>query len=53
MGDMNKEFCIPKNVGTTQLRKVVIKGLNENPERLHHSASSLVFNIFYEAFPCD
>ena len=52
-GDMNKEFCIPLDVKTSQLEKVVIKGLNEMPENLHLSASSLVFIIFRKAFPCD
>lgn len=53
LGDMNKEFCIPNNVGTVQLRKVAIKGLNERPEDLHMSASSLVLRVFYKAWPCD
>ena len=34
-GEMSKSFCAPKNAGTPQLRKVAIKGLNDNPERLH------------------
>ena len=52
-GRMTKSFCIPDNAHTSQLKKVVIKGLNEKPENLHLSASSLVFNIFKKAFPCD
>ena len=52
-GDMSKEFCISPGVGTTQLQKVVIKGLNEKPEELHLSAASLVFHDFNSAFPCD
>ena len=52
-GFMNKGFCIPKDVTLSQLQKVAIKGLNERPEKLHKDASSLVANIFYEAFPCD
>tara|TARA_Y100000385_G_C12943849_1_gene572395 strand:- start:407 stop:700 length:294 start_codon:yes stop_codon:yes gene_type:complete len=52
-GDMDKEFCIPNSVDTSQLKKVFIKGANEIPEQLHLSASSIVWNIFAEAFPCD
>ena len=52
-GFMDKYFCIPEDATLSQLQKVVIKGLNEKPEKLHMGASSLVFNIFLEAFPCD
>ena len=52
-GMMKPDFCIPKGATLGQLKKVVIKGLNEQPEKLHLSASSLINNIFYEAFPCD
>ena len=51
-GDMTEEFCVPAGATLGQLQKVVIKGLNEVPEKLHLIASGLVFNIFYEAFPC-
>ena len=50
---MDKEFCILNSVDTSQLKKVFIKGANEIPEQLHLSASSIVWNIFAEAFPCD
>lgn len=53
-GVLNKRnFCIPNSATLGQLQKVVIKGLNENPETLHLSASGLVVNILYKAFPCD
>ena len=52
-GDMTKEFCVPDGATLGQLRKVVIKGLNEKPEELHLSAASLVFHDFNSAFPCD
>ena len=51
-GVINKGFCIPDSVTLGQLEKVAIKGLNAMPEELHHSAPSLVFNIFNKAFPC-
>ena len=52
-GEINEKFCIPERVTLGQLKKVVIKGLNEVPEELHLQAASTVTNIFYEAFPCD
>ena len=47
-----RDFCIPDSVNLGQLARVAIKGLNENPEKLHLAASGVVANIFYEAFPC-
>jgi hypothetical protein len=44
-------FCSPKGVIRGQLVKVVIKYLNERPETVHLSASSLVNNALYLAFP--
>lgn len=52
-GRMTKSFCLPDNAQTNQLKKVVIKGLNEKPENLHLTASSEVSHIFRKAFPCD
>jgi hypothetical protein len=47
-----RDFCIPEHVNTPQLQKIVIKGLNEEPERLHMAAGGAVVNILFEAFPC-
>ena len=52
-GDMPKPFCVPEGVRLSQLQKVAIKGLNEEPETLHMDASSLIRLVFIEAFPCD
>lgn len=52
-GEMDKQFCIPDSATLGQLKKVVIKGLNEMPENLHLNASGPVAIIFYKAFPCD
>lgn len=49
---MDRKFCVPDKVMSTQLQKVVIKGLSEMPEQLHLNASGLVYNIFAKAFPC-
>jgi hypothetical protein len=49
--DMTPNFCIPAGVNSTQLVKVVVKHLNEHPEKLHLTASSQVTNALYIAFP--
>ena len=45
--------CIPGRVTLGQAQAVVIKALKEHPEDLHNSASSLVLNALYDAFPPD
>ncbi|MFP6792944.1 MAG: Rap1a/Tai family immunity protein [Pseudomonadales bacterium] len=37
-------------VNKVQLKKIVVKYLNENPEDLHMTASSSVSNALYDAF---
>ncbi len=51
--NMEKDMCLPDNVGSRKLVRVVIKYLQEHPEDLHLSASSLVLNAFIKAFPCE
>jgi len=46
-------ICPPEGVTSGQFRKVVVKHLNENPEKLHMTASSLVLKALSEAFPCE
>ena len=52
-GNIEQDICIPSGAFPKQLKKVVIKGLNEKPEELHVAAAYLVRNVLYEAFPCD
>ncbi|MBI2801122.1 MAG: hypothetical protein HYX63_12735 [Gammaproteobacteria bacterium] len=46
------KFCMPSNVTLDQIRLVVVKGMNEHPEELHSSASSLALRALNKAFPC-
>jgi len=46
-------ICIPDGVTAGQLWKVVVKYLNENPEKLHFAADSLVLAALEGAFPCE
>ena len=45
-------FCTPDSAISGQLIKVVIKYLNEHPEKLHFAASGAVTNALGIAFPC-
>ncbi len=51
--DLNvKTVCKPEAVRTNQLIRVTVKYLENNPDRLHYFAASLVKEAFEEAFPC-
>jgi hypothetical protein len=45
-------ICIPEEATQDQLAKVVVKYLNDHPERLHEDAFLLVFAAYSDAFPC-
>jgi hypothetical protein len=47
-----KHACIPSNVSTAQVMRVVVKYLRDNPERLHMPASVLVTDAIRSSFPC-
>jgi len=44
--------CPPVGVTKGDLKRVVVKYLEENPGKLHESASISVLNALLEAFPC-
>ena len=44
--------CLPKTATKGQLRIIVIKWLEANPQHLHFSAHSLVVKALSKAFPC-
>jgi predicted component of type VI protein secretion system len=50
-GNMEPKFCLPEGVTRGQLKKIVVKDLNENPADLHLTAGSLVSSALYGAFP--
>lgn len=45
--------CIPAGVTPFQLKSILIKWLDDNPENRHYAAAGLVASSFQEAFPCD
>ena len=44
--------CIPSGVLAGQLNNIMVKFLDDHPERLHYAATSLAVEAFVEAFPC-
>ena len=45
-------FCVPGSVTLNQNIRVVMKYLNEHPERLHFPDTLLIIEAFRESFPC-
>jgi|SRR5271166_6949664 len=47
-----KHACVPSNVSTAQVLRVVLKYLRDNPERLNMPAPVLVTDAIRSSFPC-
>ncbi len=45
-------ICIPANVTVSQSRDVVVRHLEQNPERRHREAGFLSVVALMESFPC-
>lgn len=45
-------FSLPEGATAGQIKKIVIKYLNEHPEKLHLPAAPLAAAALSEAFPC-
>ncbi|MGH8390422.1 MAG: Rap1a/Tai family immunity protein [Pyrinomonadaceae bacterium] len=48
----NERFCIPGTVKNSQLVRVVVKYLKDNPKTLNEERMSLVWLSFMDAYPC-
>jgi hypothetical protein len=46
-------YCIPEGISTSQLAKVVVKYLDEHPEKLHEHRGTLLAYTFMKYFPCE
>ena len=46
------KICYPKGVTFGQLKKILIKWLNESPEKLHEELNFLYIMMMRETFPC-
>src|SRR5271166_3686644 len=47
-----RDFCIPEDVTTEELERVVVKWLKDHPDKLRITAANLVFLAFVDAFKC-
>jgi hypothetical protein len=47
------EHCFPVDVSVSQLAKVTVQYLEENPNKLHKPAIEVSLAAFAEAFPCN
>ena len=45
-------MCVPDSVSTGQAAKVVMKWLDEHPEKLHFNGETVILMSCREAFPC-
>lgn len=45
--------CLPSQAGSSQLKKVVVKWLDDNPANLHLPAQYLITNALIEGFGCN
>jgi hypothetical protein len=46
-------ICFPDGSTIGQSARVLVKFLNDHPERLHENEGVLVLNAFQKAFPCE
>ena len=46
-------FCYPQDATVEQVRRVIVKYLEEHPQDLHYSAAESAFIALGDAFPCD
>ncbi len=50
---VNEElFCPPKGVTNKQVIDIAVKYMNDHPEKLHQSASQILYDAVSDAFPC-
>lgn len=53
LGGKEGAFCLPEEgIPDDQLRRIVVKFLEDNPKSLHQSARILTTMAFHDAFPC-
>lgn len=47
-----RNFCIPEDVTTEELERVVVKWLKDHPDKLRVTAANLVLLAFADAYKC-
>ena len=48
----SEPFCNPPSVKDRELRSIVVKYMNDHPEKLHMDQAELVVEAYKAAFPC-
>ena len=48
-----RRYCLPKNVTSSQLEKIAVKHMTDNPQQSHRPASYYVLVSLRAAFPCE
>ena len=48
-----RKNCAPRQSSNEQLMKIMIKSINENPDKLHFPMSMLYVDVMLETFPCN
>ena len=47
------QMCLPERVSTRQMAEVIVKFLDDNPNRLQDSGQALAAQALVTAYPCD
>lgn len=49
----NLQICIPAGVKNGQIARILVKYLEQNPEKLHNNATTLTIMATQRAYPCE
>jgi hypothetical protein len=53
LGQLPPSYCMPAEVTEKQAVRIVMKYLQNHPEKLHYPRTNLVYRALAQAFPCD
>lgn len=45
-------LCLPDGIGNEQFIRILLKYLDQHPEKLHLPAAQLVYDAMQDVFPC-
>ncbi len=51
--DASPRYCPPKNSNFSQIARIIVKYLKNNPEKLHLPAVTLALTALHDAWPCE
>lgn len=47
-----EHYCVPAEVNNGQVFRIVKKWLDDNPDKLHWRADTIIYVALLQAFPC-